>query len=102
MIFNIKQYRFSIQLKSKYYGAFFKAFKCTEEGVVYTRILSIGRLQFELEDMETEHIATCAVCDSTEIGEVSKGDEGWTVCQDCGSVEQGYKYISQRQYEELN
>jgi hypothetical protein len=102
MTFNIKQYRFSIQLRSKYYGSFFKAFKCVEEHVVYTRILSIGRLRFELEDMETEHIATCAVCDSTEIGEVWAGDEGLTRCQDCGSVEQGYKYISQREYEEAS
>ena len=34
-------------------------------------------------------IQACKECDSTEIGEQSAGDEGWTICQSCQSVEQG-------------
>lgn len=46
-----------------------------------------------------ETVATCAMCDSLDIGEVRAGDEGWTVCQDCGSIEQGYTYLTEYQAE---
>lgn len=53
----------------------------------------------KLSDGE-EEIGLCACCGSPEIGEVSMGDEGWTVCQECQAVEQGYVYISVKEAEE--
>lgn len=32
----------------------------------------------------------CAVCHSPECREEFAGDEGWTVCPECRSIEQGY------------
>jgi len=40
-----------------------------------------------------EDVATCAECSSFNIGEKFKGDEGFTICDDCGAIEQGYDYI---------
>ena len=37
-----------------------------------------------------ERIRVCAVCHSPEVGERGYGDESWTICDDCASVEQGY------------
>ena len=56
-----------------------------------------GRLSLVVEDGTAPVVATCAQCGSLEIGEEHAGDEGWTVCRDCRSVEQGYKYISRRE-----
>ena len=42
---------------------------------------------------ENEVISLCKECQSPDIGEQHAGDEGWTVCDSCGSVEQGYVYI---------
>lgn len=53
-----------------------------------------GRLSISFGQPHLEEIGLCAVCGSTEIGEQQAGDEGWTVCDDCGSVEQGYEYIT--------
>jgi hypothetical protein len=58
-----------------------------------------GRLSLIIEDAVIEVYPICAQCDSPDIGEVHAGDEGWTVCQDCQSVEQGYRYISKRQWD---
>lgn len=57
-----------------------------------------GRLSLIVDDWTREVYATCAVCGSSEIGEVQAGDEGLTVCQDCQSIEQGYKYLNKREY----
>jgi hypothetical protein len=38
-------------------------------------------------------VPTCVDCGSFEIGEKWSGDEGWTICDDCGAIEQGYKYL---------
>tara|TARA_Y100001938_G_C8055526_1_gene414183 strand:- start:773 stop:1087 length:315 start_codon:yes stop_codon:yes gene_type:complete len=40
-----------------------------------------------------EEVPTCAECGSDNIGEKCAGDEGWTVCDDCGAIEQGYEYV---------
>ena len=53
-----------------------------------------GRLSVIFGQPHLEEIGLCAVCGSPEIGERCAGDEGWTVCDDCGSIEQGYEYIT--------
>ena len=40
-----------------------------------------------------EDVPTCADCGSYDIREQFMGDEGWTICDDCGSVEGGYNYV---------
>jgi|TARA_R110000787_G_scaffold87489_4_gene186390 hypothetical protein len=40
-----------------------------------------------------EEVNTCAECGSFEIGEKWRGDEGWTICDDCQAVEQGYTEV---------
>jgi hypothetical protein len=63
------------------------------------RHVAWGRLSLCVDDGTAECVPTCAECGSDEIGEVSAGDEGWTVCQSCRSIEQGYTYISIREVE---
>lgn len=57
------------------------------------------RLTLYIEDGTAETVPTCRECGSLEIGEVSRGDEGWTACRDCCAIEQGYTYISKREAE---
>lgn len=42
---------------------------------------------------EDEIICICAVCGSDKISEQGMEDEYLTVCRECSSVEQGYRYI---------
>lgn len=58
-----------------------------------------GKLSVIYGQPHLEEVAVCAVCGSGEIGEQGAGDEGWTVCQDCGAIEQGYNYITMEEYE---
>lgn len=55
------------------------------------------RFSCVIDDWTAEIYPLCAECDSPDIGEVSCGDEGWTVCRDCRSVEQGYRYVNKRE-----
>lgn len=41
----------------------------------------------------------CKACNSPSIGESSIGDEGWTICNACGGIEQGYIYVNLKEYE---
>ena len=40
-------------------------------------------------------IRFCKVCSSQSIGEKFYGDEGWTICEDCGTIEGGSNYLYQ-------
>ncbi len=53
------------------------------------------KMQADVVGDEVEDIATCGECGSLDIGEVQAGDEGWTVCQGCQTIEGGYKYITE-------
>lgn len=53
-----------------------------------------GRVSAIVGQPHLEEMGICSECSSTDIGEVSAGDEGWTVCQDCGTIEGGYEYIT--------
>jgi hypothetical protein len=59
-----------------------------------------GKRSLIIGQPHLEEIAICACCRSTEIGEKGAGDESWTVCDDCGAIEQGYEYITMEQAEE--
>ena len=39
-------------------------------------------------------ISVCAECGSPDCCEVFSGDEGLTICPDCGATEQGYRELS--------
>lgn len=54
----------------------------------------------ELVNWALEVHPVCAECGSADIGEVSHGDEGWTICSACRSIEQGYRYVDLIRYEE--
>lgn len=58
-----------------------------------------GKLSLIVGQPHLELVSICAVCQSPECHEVSAGDEGWTVCPDCGSIEQGYEYMTLEQAE---
>lgn len=60
-----------------------------------------GRLSLSIEDVYAEVYPVCAECSSPDAREVSYGDEGWTVCPSCQSIEQGYRYVSALEYERL-
>ncbi len=57
-----------------------------------------GLLALLIDDWTLEVYPVCAECGSADIGNVSAGDESWTVCRDCQSIEQGYKYLNKREY----
>ena len=48
--------------------------------------------QFKFKELEHQ-VRVCAQCHSPECGEVHSGDEGVTVCKECGAVEGGYAFI---------
>jgi len=52
-----------------------------------------GYTQKAWEAPEGDVVPLCRECLSSEVGEKWAGDEGLTVCDDCGAVEQGYVYI---------
>lgn len=52
-----------------------------------------GKVSSCCGDEYEEEVPTCAECGSFDIGEKCQGDEGWTICDDCGMVEGGYTYI---------
>ena len=58
-----------------------------------------GRVSLHIEDWQAEVHPTCKQCGSADIAERSYGDEGWTVCDSCQSVEGGYVYVNKREYE---
>ena len=52
-------------------------------------------------DVREPGAQVCAACGSSEVGERGYGergygDESWTVCEDCYSIEQGYRYVRER------
>lgn len=57
------------------------------------------RFSVLIENVALEVWPICATCGSADIGEVSYCDEGVTVCQNCGGIEQGYAYVSLLDYE---
>jgi lysyl-tRNA synthetase class I len=63
------------------------------------RHLVWGRLSIVVADGTAPVHPVCAQCGSIEAHEVGHGDEGWTVCPDCGSIEGGYRYVSKRELE---
>jgi len=94
--FSLFQWDISIDLAALRDWNEFKVFKDRSEGYFH---LVWGRISILIENGELECIPTCAECGSEEIGEISSGDEGWTVCLSCRSVEQGYTYISRRAFD---
>lgn len=52
------------------------------------------------EAPESEVIKVCACCMSPEIRQLSHGDESWSVCPECRSVEAGYKYIHESEQDD--
>lgn len=46
-------------------------------------------------------IPVCKMCQSSEISEKFSGDEGFTICDNCGAVEHGYDYLTEEEYEAL-
>lgn len=53
-----------------------------------------GRLSIIFGQPHLEIVSCCAVCESPNCREIAAGDEGWTHCPDCNSVEQGYEYMT--------
>jgi len=53
-----------------------------------------GRLAVIYGRPDLEEVSFCACCESPECREIGCGDESWTVCPDCGAIEQGYLYLS--------
>jgi hypothetical protein len=66
-----------------------------ESGLHYV----FGRISIYTVDLTAEVYPVCAECGSADVGEVSSGDEGWTVCQSCCSIEQGYRYVTYEEFE---
>jgi hypothetical protein len=59
-----------------------------------------GKISFTVDNWTLEVHPICSQCGSSDIREHSYGDEGWTICSSCRSVEQGYEYVNLRKYEQ--
>lgn len=94
MIFTINKWRVSISFKANRPWTYSRIYKYE-----YGMRIVWYRLSVSIDDMELVHIPICKLCDSDEIGEVHAGDESWTMCRSCRAIEQGYKYISLKEYE---
>ena len=44
-------------------------------------------------ECEGGYIEVCSECLSQDIGEHFAGDEGWTICEGCRAIEQGYTEV---------
>jgi hypothetical protein len=58
-----------------------------------------GRMSLHFENVVEKCYPVCRECSSPDIGEKSAGDESFTVCDSCQTVEGGYAYISRAEYE---
>lgn len=95
MQFTIGKYVFNIKRRSRLPWKF-QYHKFVDSTA---RAISFCKVWLDWEDWTAEVYPVCAMCDSPEIGERGYGDEGWTVCDDCGAIEQGYRYVNLREYE---
>ena len=66
----------------------------------YTHVVW-GKLSFEFGQSHLMPVTLCKECDSDAVGGVSYGDEGWTVCDDCGAVEQGTYEVTLEEFEKM-
>lgn len=101
MYFSLGKYDISVNLRAKRPWSHFKIHTHSKDH--YSKHLVWGKLSLQIEDAvsESADYSACKLCDSTEISFIPEGDEGLTICQDCGAVEQGYQYLSKRQWEAL-
>lgn len=65
----------------------------------YSRHLVWGRLSILLTNWTIECHALCGECGSASIGGIGAGDESWTVCESCRSVEGRINYVNFVEYE---
>lgn len=94
MKFTILKWDVSISLDARWNLSHFKIHRTDS-----TWHLVWGELSFVIENWAMEIHPVCAECGGTEIGEKHYGDEGLTVCSNCCAIEQGYKYVNLRDYE---
>lgn len=66
----------------------------------YSMHIVWGKLSIMIENWKLEVHQVCAECGSSDISEQDCGDEYLTICSSCRSVEQGYKYVNLREFEE--
>jgi hypothetical protein len=66
-------------------------------------MLKIGvrlwRMRIEFTNWALEVYQVCAQCGSPSAHEVSFDDEELTHCEDCQSIEGGYRYVNLKKFE---
>jgi len=71
----------------------------TEHGERYGHTTGFAFWWLDIENVSLKIHPLCSECNSPDIAEMHMGDEGWTVCRSCRSVEQGYVYVDLETYE---
>ena len=79
--------------------SFIQKYEHKSNGTQYGVVFGFAFFWLEIENWKLEIHPVCAQCGSVSINEVRAGDEGWTVCESCQSVEQGYEYVNLRTFE---
>lgn len=98
MKFTIGTYDIEIHSRARRKWSEFHSFRAKESSYKHW---VWGRLSLSIEDWSLEDYAICAVCESTELTTLGRGDEGWDFCPDCRSIEGGVKYLNKRDFYNL-
>jgi ssDNA-binding Zn-finger/Zn-ribbon topoisomerase 1 len=67
---------------------------------IYTHIIW-WKFSLCIQNLIEEVYPLCSQCGSQDVYEKYMGDEGFIICNDCQSVEQGYRYVSLKELRRL-
>lgn len=95
-LFSFESGQWDISFDYRFWLSWHKRYFLSNTDSPYMVQYFIGPFVIEFEDAEDECFSICAECGGN-AGEQGYGDEGLTVCEDCGSVDQGYVYKNKRQ-----
>lgn len=69
-------------------------------GDAWSRHLVWGRVSIQVDTPDLDYVSVCSECDCNETPNVvSIGDESWSVCGECQSIEGRTHEVTIREYE---
>jgi len=69
-------------------------------GDAWFRHLVWGRISIQVDTPDLDYVSVCAECNCCETPDcISIGDESWSVCAACGTIEGRTREVTIREYE---